>query len=670
MQVGEAFVAIRPDTQGFGQELNQGISASAKGAAAALGAVIGGQQVVDFLRGAVDEASNLNEAVSLTSQTFGDSSAEILAFGETSAESIGLANSEALQFANNIGGLFVGLGSTREEAAGLSQDVLTLASDLASAKNLTGGTAEALERLQAGIVGEVEPLRRLGVSFNAAEVEARALAETGKSSATALTEGEKAAARYGIILEQLGAQGVVGDFQRTSGGLANQQRILNAEWQNAQAEIGGALLPAVLDLVGAIRDGLPAVTLLGDAFGTSASGASGLAQVLSLVARTVQPVNDYLEQTSAGVTNLSNVLGPAGELAQFVGVAEAIWGDRGDGAQTQAEIDALAAAMERLGVSVGPGSFEAFTEAVAVFAADNDLSIVDALRELGITGSAAADIMLRLGRTGADAGTAIGNLGAAAGEAQPSLDAQAEALTAVADAADQARDKLEALYGIQQTVDEATIDLQASTDELQAALADGGGFDVGTESGRENISLARENASAIREYTLSLIANGTSADDALAANDFLTGSLRRQLAAAGLLPREINALIETYGRVPRRVATDLEADSGPARRGVDDAVGYALGNWAGRAFTATLGINTGAVAGQLLAIEANVGAQTGGAVTLESASRSAPAPDASERPPVTVVVNAGTIVGDPESFARQLAPRVANEIDRYDRRGY
>ena len=72
-----------------------------------------------------------------------------------------------------------------------------------------------------------------------------------------MTETEKVMARYGLLMEQTAM--TQGDFQNTSDGLANTQRILKAEFENVKAEVGTALLPVMTELFMTIRDNLPAI---------------------------------------------------------------------------------------------------------------------------------------------------------------------------------------------------------------------------------------------------------------------------------------------------------------------------------------------------------------------------------------------------------------------------
>lgn len=209
---------------------------------------------------AAQAASDLSESASKAAVVFGAATDQVADFGKTSATSIGLSEQKALEATGTFGNLFVALGTTKQQAADLSPEVVSLGADLASFNNLE--VDETLEKIRSGLVGEVEPLRSLGVSFNAAQVDAKAM-ELGLADANGtISEGAKLQARWALILEQTGT--AQGDFTRTSAGLANQQRILSAEVQNAQATIGQALLPALLEGVAVARqDLIPAFTEFG-----------------------------------------------------------------------------------------------------------------------------------------------------------------------------------------------------------------------------------------------------------------------------------------------------------------------------------------------------------------------------------------------------------------------
>jgi hypothetical protein len=283
--------------------------------------VVGAVGAVGLIAKSVTLASDLAETTSKVGVVFGDASDEVLKFGETSAAAIGLSKNAALGAVATYGNLFVSMGLGTEQAADMSTKLVTLAGDLASFNNID--PTEAADKLRAGLTGESEPLKSLGININETIIKAKALelglVKTGQSTAdlklktvamnaaqkeaaaatkkyganskqalTATVKAEKAQAAlekttktfpgtldaatkaqaaYALIFEQSAT--ALGDFGRTSEGLANQQRILKANVENLGASLGTALLPSVAKLVSKLNDlavkSAPAIKQLGEA---------------------------------------------------------------------------------------------------------------------------------------------------------------------------------------------------------------------------------------------------------------------------------------------------------------------------------------------------------------------------------------------------------------------
>lgn len=94
-------------------------------------------------------------------------------------------------------------------------------------------------------------------TINAAAVAQKAMAMTGKTSADQLTDQEKAAATYQLVMDGAGA--AQGDFAKTSDGLANQQKVLGSKFDDVKTSIGNELLPILTTMGSWILDtGIPA----------------------------------------------------------------------------------------------------------------------------------------------------------------------------------------------------------------------------------------------------------------------------------------------------------------------------------------------------------------------------------------------------------------------------
>lgn len=207
----------------------------------AAGAAAGG---VALLKGAIDAAADFGETVSKSRNIFGQASADVEEFASTSAKAFGISKTAAVGAAAGYGDLFTQLGFTQAKAAELSTGLIKTAADLGSFNNVD--PTDVLDRISASLRGEFDSLQALIPGINGTRVEMEALAATGKSSAAALTAQEKVTATLAIISKD-GAR-AMDDFSETSGGLANQQRILAARFEDAKVAVGEKLLPAAVAL--------------------------------------------------------------------------------------------------------------------------------------------------------------------------------------------------------------------------------------------------------------------------------------------------------------------------------------------------------------------------------------------------------------------------------------
>jgi len=204
---------------------------------------------VAFLATTIKPASDLAETVSKVGVVFGDFSEDVIHFGDSAATSLGMSKEEALAATATYGNLFRAMNIGTESSFDMSTGLVTLASDLASFNNMN--PTEVLDKLRAGLTGETEPLKTLGVNLNAAMLEAKALEMGLWDGEGAISAAAKAQASYSLILEQTTL--AQGDFARTSDGLANQQRIISANFKNMKATIGTALLPIMTTLSGTLN---------------------------------------------------------------------------------------------------------------------------------------------------------------------------------------------------------------------------------------------------------------------------------------------------------------------------------------------------------------------------------------------------------------------------------
>jgi hypothetical protein len=193
----------------------------------------------------VQAASDLNEEVSKAEVIFGDVSDEIKAFAKTADKALGLTQTEALKAASTFATFGKASGLVGQDLSKFSTGATKLSSDLASFYNTNAD--EAITAIGAALRGEAEPIRKFGVLLNDSTIKAKAM-EMGLYDGTgALDLQAKSLAVYEVILDQ--TKDAQGDFARTSDGLAGQQKILKAQFDNLKTTIGESLLPAFQNIV-------------------------------------------------------------------------------------------------------------------------------------------------------------------------------------------------------------------------------------------------------------------------------------------------------------------------------------------------------------------------------------------------------------------------------------
>lgn len=243
-------------SEGLGAKLRK-LAPFALGAGAAIGGLAFGAKKF------ADAASDLSEAQNKATVTFGESSDVIEEFAATSARSFGISERAANEYTATLGVILQGSGLAQDATADMSVELTALAADLASFNNIPVDVA--LEKIRAGLVGEAEPLRTVGVLLSEAAVKTKAYEMGIAEAGTELTDAQKVQARYALILEQTST--AQGDFDRTSDGLANQQRIMGAQWEDLRAKLGQAFLPimqkvtqGLVNFMGVIQeDVIPAI---------------------------------------------------------------------------------------------------------------------------------------------------------------------------------------------------------------------------------------------------------------------------------------------------------------------------------------------------------------------------------------------------------------------------
>lgn len=319
--VGELAVKISADARGLsrdiakqstqagdvaGRQMGGAMQGAMRKVALAVGGAAIGAAAVGGLKAAVGAASDLGESVNAVQKTFGDAAGGIQKLGREAATAVGLSATEFQSLSVGFAGFAKNIAGPGGDVVATIDEMTTRVADFASVQNLEVPEAGAI--FQSALAGETEAVRKFGIDLSAAAVEQYALNAGIGDGSGELTEAQKQAARYGLLLQETDQW--AGDFADTSDQLANSQRILSASWKDAQAELGAALLPAVTELVNSLRP------LVNELMPPLKSLISSVTPLFGVLAQNLAPVVASLVEGLAPV--IGTIVGGIGELVTAI----------------------------------------------------------------------------------------------------------------------------------------------------------------------------------------------------------------------------------------------------------------------------------------------------------------------------------------------------------------
>lgn len=158
-----------------------------------------------------------------------------------SLESIGVNQEQAMRYQSSFYDLANSLGVSSKNAYTLSEQFTKLAYDYASLYNMDPDVT--FQKLQAGITGTVEPLRRLGKDVSEVRLQETARRLGIQESVRDMTQAQKTELRFIAVMEQ--SKSAMNDMERTIDQPANALRVLRAQLTSLGRELGSLFIPAL-----------------------------------------------------------------------------------------------------------------------------------------------------------------------------------------------------------------------------------------------------------------------------------------------------------------------------------------------------------------------------------------------------------------------------------------
>nr|DAL90339.1 MAG TPA: minor tail protein [Caudoviricetes sp.] len=223
------------------------------------------RKVASFLGYAITKAGEYQEDLNLFTVSMSEYAKEAYRYAQQVSEVMGIDPAEWMRNQGVFNTIISGFGVVGDKAAFMSKNLTQLGYDIASFYNIS--FSDAMQKVQSGIAGELEPLRRLGYDLSVARLQQEALNLGITKSVSAMTQAEKAQLRYYAMMTQVTQ--VQGDMARTLENPTNMLRVLKAQLEQVARAIGNLfipiltkVLPVLIAFAKALREIIAAIAAL------------------------------------------------------------------------------------------------------------------------------------------------------------------------------------------------------------------------------------------------------------------------------------------------------------------------------------------------------------------------------------------------------------------------
>jgi hypothetical protein len=325
-------------------------------------------------------ASDVIETDNLFEIAMGNMTTSAQKWSTEYSKSLGLFENDTRKALSTFQLMLTSMGVTEKEAFKMSKGLVMLTNDISSLRNQK--PEEIFLKLQAGITGEAEPLKRIGILVNDsiikqlalkdATIQARIANKKGRAELTRignlyvkvnknikgqgqeLTEVEKVTLRYKAIVNATGRD--VDDMARTLDDTANVFRVITAQIKTSGNTIGKVFIPAVTKAGIAVRNWLINNQPVIEKWATTVSASIG---------KVVTKLKEYFALAKAG--NFEAIFTDLGKIFKKIieGLKEAFGAIRPKAVEIgEAIAEGFIAAVKKTEIGEAIGTFKAPKQAV------------------------------------------------------------------------------------------------------------------------------------------------------------------------------------------------------------------------------------------------------------------------------------------------------------------
>lgn len=263
----------------------------------------GFSKIKDAAMDAFEASNDYIEALNLADVAMGSGAQKAVEYAQKVEAVAGINMTEWLSELSTFNQQLQAFGIPDKTANNMSQQLTQLGYDMQSVFNIKD-VDTVMKRIQSGISGEVEGMRRYGVELSTAAMQEYALSKGITAKWSSMTTAQKVVLRYNKIMEQ--TSNIQGDLARTIITPANSLRIFYNQCAIATRYIGQIVSVIAAKLIPIFQ---AVVVVIGRA-------AQAIASIFGFSLPSIGGMETDLKGAVGGASDLEDALGGAGSAAK------------------------------------------------------------------------------------------------------------------------------------------------------------------------------------------------------------------------------------------------------------------------------------------------------------------------------------------------------------------
>ena len=213
------------------------------GIASFVGSAVGIYSVGQALNFAVQAGMEWEGIAARFGEGFGEQADEAYAHVMKLQDALAINDQMFMQYSSNFATLGRGMGVPARAIKDVSIGLTELAYDIYAKNNDFYTIEEALDAVRSAYLGEIEPIRKAGISITEATLKEAAANYGLSQSVETMTEAQKMQLRYKVMVDQAYASSTVGTYIKEINTVEGSARALGQQLKGLAQTIGSVLMP-------------------------------------------------------------------------------------------------------------------------------------------------------------------------------------------------------------------------------------------------------------------------------------------------------------------------------------------------------------------------------------------------------------------------------------------